>query len=79
MSEIDYIVSDGYDYAQTAMCFLWQYKGKKVDDVCYTEDDGREISVRLYIFVSVFINIHGNDFNLIDINDRAAFATYFYK
>ena len=34
MGEIDYIVSDGYDYAQTAMCFLWQYEGKKVDDVC---------------------------------------------
>ena len=47
MSEIDYIVSDGYDYAQTAMCFLWQYKGKKVDDVCYTEDSGREISIKL--------------------------------
>ena len=47
MGEIDYIVSDGYDYAQTAMCFLWQYEGKKASDVCYTEDDGREISVRL--------------------------------
>ena len=47
MGEIDYIVSDGYDYAQTAMCFLWQYEGKKVDDVCYTEDNGREISIKL--------------------------------
>ena len=47
MGEIDYIVSDGYDYAQTAMCFLWQYEGKKADDVCYTEDNGREISIKL--------------------------------
>ena len=47
MSEIAYIVSDGYDCAQTAMCFLWQYEGKKVDDVCYTEDNGREISIKL--------------------------------
>ena len=47
MGEIDYIVSDGYDCAQTAMCFLWQYEGKKVDDVCYTEDNGREISIKL--------------------------------
>ena len=47
MGETDYLVSDGYDYAQTAMCFLWQYEGKKVDDVCYTEDNGREISIKL--------------------------------
>lgn len=47
MGETDYLVSDGYDYAQTAMCFLWQYEGKKIDDVCYTEDNGREISIKL--------------------------------
>lgn len=47
MNETDYLVSDGYDYAQTAMCFLWQYEGKKVDNVCYTEDNGREISIKL--------------------------------
>ena len=47
MGETDYLVSDGYDYAQTAICFLWQYEGKKVDDVCYTEDNGREISIKL--------------------------------
>ena len=29
------------------MCFLWQYEGKKVDDVCYTEYNGREISIKL--------------------------------
>ena len=27
MSEIDYIVSDGYDVAQTAICFLYQFVG----------------------------------------------------
>ena len=47
MGETDYLVSDGYDYAQTAMCFLWQYKGKKADDICYTDDNGREISIKL--------------------------------
>lgn len=47
MGVVGYTVSDGYDCAQTAMCFLWQYEGKKVDDVCYTEDNGREISIKL--------------------------------
>ena len=47
MSETNYLVSDGYDYAQAAMCFLLQYEGKKADDVCYTDDNGREISIKL--------------------------------
>ena len=29
MREIDYIVSDGYDVAQTAICFLYQFIGRK--------------------------------------------------
>ena len=28
MGEIDYIVSDGYDVAQTAICFLYQFVGR---------------------------------------------------
>ena len=47
MNETSYLVSDSYDYAQTAMCFLLQYEGKKADDVCYTDDNGREISIKL--------------------------------
>ncbi len=31
MGEIDYIVSDGYDVAQTAICFLYQFVG----DLCH--------------------------------------------
>ena len=30
MNEIDYIVSDGYDCAQTAMCFLYRFLGRTV-------------------------------------------------
>ena len=30
MDEIGYAVSDGYDVAQTASCFLWQFAGRKV-------------------------------------------------
>ena len=29
MGEIDYIVSDGYDVAQTAICFLYQFVGRR--------------------------------------------------
>ena len=47
MGEVGYTVSDGYDYAQTAMCFLLQYEGTTASDVCYTEDNGREISIKL--------------------------------
>ena len=47
MGEINYTVSESYDYAQAAICFLWQYKGKRVSDVCYTDKDGREINIKL--------------------------------
>lgn len=33
ISQIDYIITDGYDYAQTAICFLYQFKGMYVDDI----------------------------------------------
>ena len=32
MGEIDYIVSDGYDVAQTAICFLYQFVGYRLSD-----------------------------------------------
>ena len=33
MNEIDYTVSDGYDCAQTAMCFLYQFLGRTVHEI----------------------------------------------
>lgn len=30
MGERDYVVTDGYDCAQIAICFLWQFAGKSV-------------------------------------------------
>lgn len=33
MGEVDYIVSDGYDAAQAAICFLHQFIGRKVSDL----------------------------------------------
>lgn len=47
MSETNYLISAAYDYAQAAICFLGQYEGEKADDICYTDDNGREISIKL--------------------------------
>ena len=47
MGEIDYIVSDGYDIAQTAICFLYQFKGKKVSDIYGKDRRGVEITIKL--------------------------------
>ena len=33
MNEVGYIVSDGYDVAQTAICFLYQFVGRKVSEI----------------------------------------------
>ena len=57
MGEIDYIVSDGYDVAQTAICFLYQFAGRKV-----SETYGKEIPIKLacYREVDHFINLLRN-------------------
>ena len=57
MNEIDYIVSDGYDVAQTAICFLYQYVGHSVHEIY-----GKEISIKLacYREVDHFINLLRN-------------------
>ena len=47
MGEVDYIVSDGYDIAQTAICFLCQFKGKKVSDIYGKDRKGIEITIKL--------------------------------
>ena len=62
MSEIDYIVSDGYDVAQTAICFLYQYAGRKASEICGKDRKGKEISIKLacYREVDHFINLLRN-------------------
>lgn len=47
MGEIDYIVSDGYDIAQTAICFLCQFMGRTVSDIYGKDSKGIEISIKL--------------------------------
>ena len=47
MGEIDYIVSDGYDVAQTAICFLYQFAGRKATEICGKDRQGNKISIKL--------------------------------
>ena len=47
MGEIDYIVSDGYDVAQTAICFLYQFVGHTANEIYGKDRKGREITIKL--------------------------------
>lgn len=47
MGEIDYIVSDGYDVAQTAICFLYQFVGRTVYEIYGKDKRGKEITIKL--------------------------------
>ena len=53
MGEIDYIVSDGYDCAQTAMCFLYQFAGRKVSEIYGKDRKGKEITIKLACYREV--------------------------
>ena len=62
MGEIDYIVSDGYDVAQTAICFLYQYVGHTVNEVYGKDRRGKDITIKLacYREVDHFIRLLRN-------------------
>ena len=62
MGEIDYIVSDGYDVAQTAICFLYQFVGRTVYEIYGKDRKGKEIAIKLacYREVDHFINLLRN-------------------
>ena len=53
MSEIDYTVSDGYDVAQTAICFLYQYIGHTVHEIYGRDRKGKEITIKLACYREV--------------------------
>lgn len=62
IGEIDYIVSDGYDVVQTAICFLYQFVGHFVQEIYGKDRKGKEISIKLacYREVDRFINLLRN-------------------
>ena len=53
MNETGYIVSDGYDVAQTAICFLYQYVGHTVNEIYGKDRKGKEISIKLACYREV--------------------------
>lgn len=53
MGEVDYIVSDGYDAAQTAICFLYQFTGRKVSEIYGKDRKGKEINIKLACYREV--------------------------
>ena len=53
MGEIDYIISDGYDVAQTAICFLYQFAGRKASEIYGKDRKGKEISIKLACYREV--------------------------
>ena len=53
MGEVDYIVSDGYDVAQTAICFLYQFIGRKVSDIYGKGRRRKEITIKLACYREV--------------------------
>ena len=62
MDEIDYIVSDGYDVAQTAICFLYQFVGHSANEIYGKDKQGKEITIKLacYREVDHFIRLLRN-------------------
>ena len=53
MREIDYIVSDGYDVAQTAICFLYQFIDRNVYDIYGKDKKGKDITIKLACYREV--------------------------
>ena len=62
MGEIDYIVWEGNEVAQTAICFLYQFSGRKVSEIYGKDRKGKEISIKLacYREVDHFIRLLRN-------------------
>ena len=62
MNEVGYIVSDGYDVAQTAICFLYQFVGHNVHEIYGKDRKGKEITMKLacYREVDHFIGLLRN-------------------
>ena len=62
MGEIDYIVSDGYDVAQTAICFLYQFVGHTVHEIYGKDRRGKDITIKIacYREVDSFISLLRN-------------------
>ncbi len=54
IKNIDYTITDGYDYAQTAICFLYQFKGMYVNDIYGKDKSGKYISIKTACYRAVY-------------------------
>ena len=53
ISQIDYTITDGYDYAQLAICFLYQFKGMYVSDIYGKDKSGKYITIKTACYRAV--------------------------
>ena len=53
IKNIDYTITDGYDYAQTAICFLYQFKGMYVNDIYGKDKAGKYITIKTACYRAV--------------------------
>ena len=49
-TELNYVISDGYDYVQIAICFLLQFKGRYVHETCSNDKKGKPVSIKTACF-----------------------------
>ena len=53
ISQINYTITDGYDYAQLAICFLYQFKGMHVNDIYGKDKSGKYITIKTACYRAV--------------------------
>ena len=78
MSEIDYIVSDGYDVAQTAICFFYQFVGHTANEIygkdkqgnLYIKEDYPLFAIGLIIGIIIGANVGLVCFAFLSIKKR---------
>ena len=72
-NQANYVLSDAYDLAQIAICFLYQFIGKQLDDV-YKVKNGKVITIRKATYSLVSRNIQRNYKSLMRSCDIALYA-----
>lgn len=50
MRDPEHIISDGYDYAQIAISFLWQYKGRYVSEIYGDTQRRKNVTIKSACF-----------------------------
>ena len=55
--------SDGYDILQTAICFLCEHMGKRIDAVIYIDKKGKSVDIKRACFKIVNHQIHRYTYN----------------